>query len=78
MAKRGAMRLYKSYVFRDKDPIIDAMRTAFEDAGGSYAHISAKTNVSRSTMAASSRAVSRCLLVTSAMLAPLPGSSGLT
>ena len=49
MAKKGALRLYKSYMFRDKDPIIDAMRTAFEDAGGSYSKLT-KSNVSYSTV----------------------------
>jgi hypothetical protein len=49
MAKRG-LNLYKSYVFRDKDPIINAMRTAFEDAGGSFKSISMRSNVSYSTV----------------------------
>ena len=51
MTKRGAIG-YKSYVFRDKDPIIDAARTAFEDAGGSYAEIAARSSVSYSTVRA--------------------------
>lgn len=50
MAKKGPLRLYKSYMFKDKDPIIDAMRTAFEDAGGSYAKLKAKSSVSSSTI----------------------------
>jgi hypothetical protein len=49
MAK-GTMKLYKSYMFKDKDPIIDAMRTAYEDAGGSYKHISARSGVASSTV----------------------------
>jgi len=49
MSKRG-LNLYKSYVFRDKDPIIDAIRTAYEDAGGSPRFISARSNVSPSTI----------------------------
>ena len=50
--KQGALRLYQSYVFRDKDPIIDSMRTAFEDAGGSYGalHKTGRMNVSYSTV----------------------------
>lgn len=42
--KRGALRVYNSYMFRDKDPIIDAVRTvrqfkkigyaAIEESGG--------------------------------------------
>jgi hypothetical protein len=44
------MRLYKSYIFKEKDPIIDAMRTAFEDAGGKYSKISERSGVSYSTI----------------------------
>jgi hypothetical protein len=43
---QGSMRLYKSYVFRDKDPAIDAIRTVMQDHfgkrnldGGDYAEI---------------------------------------
>jgi Helix-turn-helix len=42
--------LYKSYVFKEKDPIIDALRTAYEDAGGSYKSLSARSSVSYSTI----------------------------
>jgi hypothetical protein len=38
MAKRakgnGRMPIYKSYVFRDKDPAVDALRTVVEDHFG--------------------------------------------
>jgi transcriptional regulator with XRE-family HTH domain len=44
------MKTYKSYVFKTKDPIIDALRTAYEDAGGSYKEISARSGVSYSTI----------------------------
>jgi hypothetical protein len=44
------MKLYKSYVFKEKDPIIDAMRTAYEDAGGRYRDIKEKSGVSYSTI----------------------------
>jgi transcriptional regulator with XRE-family HTH domain len=37
-------------VFKEKDPIIDAMRTAFEDAGGSYTKIKERSGVSSSTI----------------------------
>jgi hypothetical protein len=47
---RGTMKLYKSYMFRDKDPIIDAMRTAYEDAGGHYRDIKDRSGVSYSTI----------------------------
>jgi len=45
---KRTLRIYKAYNFQDKDPIIDAMRTAFEDAGGSYTSI--KSGVSYSTV----------------------------
>lgn len=31
--------LYRSYRFMDKDPIIDRVRTAFQDSGNSYRDI---------------------------------------
>ena len=33
------LKLYKSYVFIDKDPIIDTMRTIVEDSGKTYAKV---------------------------------------
>lgn len=30
----GALRLYKSYMFKSKDPVIDELRTIFEDHFG--------------------------------------------
>ena len=32
--KSGPMRLYKSYMFKDKDPVIDEMRTLLQDEYG--------------------------------------------
>ena len=32
--KTGTMKLYKSYVFRNKDPVIDELRTMVADAYG--------------------------------------------
>ncbi len=46
--KRGFIR-YKSYLFVDKDPIIDAFRTARSDKGLSYAELSAESGVSATT-----------------------------
>jgi len=50
MAKRGYLKPYKTYLFREKDPIIDKTRTVVEDSGLSYAEIEEKSGVSTSTM----------------------------
>lgn len=53
MSKNGKKRTiirYKSYSFVDKDPIIDALRTAVSDSGKSYREISNTSNVSASTV----------------------------
>lgn len=50
MAKKGSLKLYTSYNFVDKDPIIDKMRTMVNREGLSYGQISAKSGVSASTM----------------------------
>ena len=42
--------LYKSYVFKTKDPVIDKTRTIVQDAGLSYTEISNKSGVSPATM----------------------------
>lgn len=49
-SKKGALRLYKSYRFREKDPIIDAVRTAVQDTGMSYAAVYEASGVSASTV----------------------------
>lgn len=49
-SKKGALRLYKSYMFRDRDPIIDALRTAWADSGDSYAKVSERSSVTAGTM----------------------------
>ena len=47
---RGILKPYKTYNFVDKDPIIDALRTAFEDTGiKSYTKLSEITGVSATT-----------------------------
>jgi hypothetical protein len=46
----GHLKPYKSYIFRDKDPVIDMMRTAVEDSGNSYVHISVDSGVAAGTL----------------------------
>lgn len=43
------MKLYKTYMFRTKDPIIDAFRTAFSDSGMTKAQLVKESNVSAGT-----------------------------
>jgi transcriptional regulator with XRE-family HTH domain len=44
------LKLYKSYSFRDKDPIIDTMRTMIADEKVSYAEVSEQSGVSHTTL----------------------------
>lgn len=44
------MKLYKSYMFKDKDPIIDKMRTIVQDSGETYTEISNLSGVSANTL----------------------------
>ncbi len=44
------LKLYRSYNFRDKDPIIDALRTAREKSGMSVAEVSEASGVSMSAL----------------------------
>ncbi len=48
--KRRGFITYKSYLFREKDPIIDAMRTAFSDSGKTVAQASNESGVSKTTI----------------------------
>jgi len=41
---------YKSYMFREKDPVIDALRTAVSDAHVKYAAVSDASGVSATTL----------------------------
>jgi DNA-binding phage protein len=41
---------YKSYNFIDKDPIIDEIRTVFEDSGANYKWVSEASNVNANTL----------------------------
>ena len=46
----GALRLYKSYSFRDKDPVIDVMRTIVERSGSTYTDVHNSSGVSEATL----------------------------
>lgn len=48
--KRGYLRPYKSYVFRDKDPVIDQIRTIVEDSRKTINQVAIESGVSSSTM----------------------------
>jgi|SRR6187401_1626707 len=50
-APRGVMHLYRSYVFKDKDPAIDKIRTIVQDEGVSEAQLHILSNVSVTTFA---------------------------
>lgn len=47
---RGYISPYRTYVFTDKDPVIDKMRTLVEDSGESYVDIRAASGVSTTTL----------------------------
>jgi hypothetical protein len=51
--KKGAsafVRVYKSYHFLDKDPVIDIVRTIVQDSGESYSAVSNMSDVSTTTL----------------------------
>ena len=50
MSKRTYLKPYKSYVFRDKDPIIDVLRTAVADSKRKYSAIQEDSGVSTTTL----------------------------
>src|SRR5262245_16537743 len=43
---------YKSYIFRDKDPVIDILRTAIKDSGLSYKAVHEESGVATGTLTA--------------------------
>ena len=49
-AKRGALRILKSYNFVDKDPVIDKVRTAVQMSRKSYKQIRAAGGPTPSTL----------------------------
>jgi len=44
------MKIYKSYSFRDKDPVIDRLRTIMKDEDASYADVHVASGVSLTTL----------------------------
>jgi len=48
MSKRGVF--YKSYVFKDRDPILDVLATARADEGVTFKETHARSGVSTSTL----------------------------
>jgi transcriptional regulator with XRE-family HTH domain len=44
------MKFYKSYMFKDKDPVIDQLRTAIGDSGMDYPEVAERSDVSVSTL----------------------------
>lgn len=56
---RGFLKPYKSYVFRNKDPVIDVVRTAVQDSGISERQISEASGVSQTAMAGWFRGATR-------------------
>lgn len=50
MAKKRGFIRYKSYVFVDKDPVIDALRTSVSQEKASYADLHAGSGVSATTI----------------------------
>lgn len=47
---RGYLKPYKSYVFRNKDPVIDKVRTVVQDSGESYEEIHRASGVSTTAL----------------------------
>jgi transcriptional regulator with XRE-family HTH domain len=48
----GYLKPYKSYIFRDKDPVIDILRTAVKDSGLSYTEVHDLSGVATGTLTA--------------------------
>ena len=46
----ASVTLYKTYLFKDKDPVIDRLRTIINDEKVSYEDVHAKSGVSVATM----------------------------
>lgn len=47
---KGPLRIYKSYLFKEKDPVIDKLRTLRSDTGMTYQQIHAASSVSTTTL----------------------------
>ena len=50
MTKRSILRASDSYLFRDKHPLIDVLRTKMKDEGVTYEELHRKTGVSVGTL----------------------------
>lgn len=50
MSKQGVLKLYRSYSFKDKDPIIDRIRTVMQDEGVSNQDVAESSGVSPTTL----------------------------
>ena len=48
--KNGALRIYRSYLFVDKDPIIDSMRTVQALSKKTYEDVERESGIRRSTL----------------------------
>lgn len=48
--KNGMLRTYKSYLFVEKDPIIDALRTAVSESHMKYSELRNESGVSTTTL----------------------------
>ena len=44
------VQLYKSYLFKDKDPVVDLLRTIVKETGMSYQEIADASGVSKHTI----------------------------
>lgn len=49
-SNRTVLKVYRSYLFRNKDPVIDALRTVVSDAHMKYSEIHNVSNVSTTTL----------------------------
>jgi len=47
---RGILKPYPTYMFREKDPIVDIVRTVVQDSGKTYAEIERDSGVSATTL----------------------------
>lgn len=50
MPKKSTLKLYRSYNFIDKDPVIDLVRTVVDDSKMSYTRLNVESGVSVGTI----------------------------
>lgn len=46
----ASIKSYKTYMFRDKDPVIDELRTMFQDTGVAYSQVGNETGIAEGTI----------------------------